>query len=69
MHHYLRRARTDASDSLFTGVYHILNGNSSICEKVTVGVNGFNIVERDKPVLAALICMNCQLLARAHGKR
>jgi hypothetical protein len=65
-HKYLRRARSDTKDSSFTGVYHLVqdDGTTSACNKVRVGVNNYQVIERQQPAYHSLTCVNCQRLAR-----
>ena len=66
---YLRRlAYNDKRGKLRNepSIYHILaeNGKTSMCGHATLGVNGFEIVVKERKVLKSMTCLNCQL-----GKR
>lgn len=45
-------------------VYHLLSldGKTSRCGKVNDGKFGYELTERDKPVLRAMTCNNCARL-------
>lgn len=62
---YLRRPayKDDGNKWREASIYHLLaeGGKKAVCGQAKLGVNGFEIVVKERKVLKSMTCLNCQL--------